>query len=133
MMVKLEEINDRFIGWLERFLKKNRITLPFADSFFNLLISYFLTEEQINKLLKEANVMECLPQVEDSLCSNMLRGEPSEVHLLSKDLCNFLLEKSKLSSTCPNIIYLLHSETGSQYDSIGRINELEEISIQELN
>lgn len=78
LMVQMEENNSRFIEWLEEFIRLNRISLPFASGFFNLILSSFLSEKHAKKFLHGIDVKGCVSQVKDSFCDAMVKSNVFE-------------------------------------------------------
>eukprot|EP00826_Nyctotherus_ovalis_P052287 TRINITY_DN6608_c0_g1_i4.p1 TRINITY_DN6608_c0_g1~~TRINITY_DN6608_c0_g1_i4.p1 ORF type:complete len:129 (+),score=42.73 TRINITY_DN6608_c0_g1_i4:692-1078(+) len=77
-MIQIEENNDKFISWLEKFMERNHINLPYADSFFNMIISFFLDEKEVERFLSGANKLSCISKVKDSFCNMIINNNVFE-------------------------------------------------------
>lgn len=89
LMIQIEENNDKFISWLEKFMERNRINLPYADSFFNMILSLFLDEKEAEKFLNETDKLSCISKVKNSFCNMILNNDVFEDENEKADFMNW--------------------------------------------
>eukprot|EP00826_Nyctotherus_ovalis_P019165 TRINITY_DN1585_c0_g2_i9.p1 TRINITY_DN1585_c0_g2~~TRINITY_DN1585_c0_g2_i9.p1 ORF type:complete len:179 (-),score=53.65 TRINITY_DN1585_c0_g2_i9:241-777(-) len=128
LMVQMEENNSKFIGWLEKFMRQTRINLPYANGFFNLILSSFLGEKQAKKFLCGIDVKGCVSQVKDSFYDMMIKNNVFEGE---DEVISFIDSYQDCATKSLSALPGLDSAEETSFKPLAR-NESEEIEIRLL-